>query len=74
MVGESINYNPFYDSILDLHVDDIIGLFGETRYTNTLSTKLVVRSLLHGGVDAGNVIVINADDSSSPYLYVDIRR
>src|SRR6476659_3337629 len=40
-------------------------------------TRLVVRSLLpreHGGVDAGNVIVIDADNSSSPYLYVDIAR
>ena len=28
----------------------------------------------HGGVDAENVIVIDADNSSSPYLYVDIGR
>ena len=65
------------DSILDLHVDDIIALFGQTRYTNALSTRLVVRSLLprkHGGVAAENVIVIDADNSSSPYLYVDIAR
>ena len=65
------------DSILELHVDDIIGLFGETRYSNALSTRLVVRSLLprnHGGVDAGNVMVIDADNSSSPYLYVEIGR
>ena len=49
----------------------------ETRYTNALATRLVVRSLLprnHGGVDAENVIVIDADNSSSPYLYVDIGR
>ena len=65
------------DSILELHLDDMIGIFGETRYTNALATRLVVRSLLprnHGGVDAGNVIVIDADNSSSPYLYVDIGR
>ena len=62
---------------LDLHLDDMIGIFGETRYTNTLATRLIVRSLLtrnHGGVDAGNVIVIDADNSSSPYLYANIAR
>ena len=55
----------------------MIGIFGDTRYTNVLTTRLVVRSLLprnHGGVDAENVIVIDADNSSSPYLYVDIAR
>jgi Rad51 len=65
------------DSILELHLDDIIGIFGQTRYSNSLVTKLVVRSLLprkHGGVDAKNVIVIDADNSSSPYLYVDFAR
>ena len=65
------------DSILELHLDDIIGLFGETRYSNALVTRLVVRSMLprnHGGVDAENVIVIDADNSSSPYLYVNIAR
>ena len=65
------------DSILELHLDDIIGLFGETRYSNALVTRLVVRSMLprnHGGVDARNVIVIDADNSSSPYLYVNIAR
>ena len=65
------------DSILDLHLDDMIGIFGETRYSNTLVTRLVVRSLLprnHGGVDAENVIVIDANNSSSPYLYVNIAR
>jgi hypothetical protein len=65
------------DWILDLHLDDIIGIFGETRYTNALMTRLVVRSLLprtHGGVGAQNVIVIDADNSSSPYLYVSIAR
>jgi hypothetical protein len=65
------------DTILELHLDDIIGIFGETRYSNTLVTRLVVRSLLprkHGGVDAKNVIVIDADNSSSPYLYVDFAR
>ena len=65
------------DSILDLHLDDMIGIFGETRYSNALVTRLVVRSLLpcnHGGVNAENVIVIDADNSSSPYLYVDLAR
>jgi hypothetical protein len=65
------------DSILELHLDDIIGIFGDTRYTNALSTSLIVRSLLprnHGGINAENVIVIDADNSSSPYLYVDIAR
>src|SRR6476620_3329145 len=65
------------DSKLQLHLDEVIGIFGDTRYTNTLATRLVVRSLLprnHGGVDGGNVIVIDADNSSSPYLYVDIAR
>jgi uncharacterized protein YueI len=65
------------DSKLQLHLDDMIGIFGETRYSNALVTRLVVRSLLphnHGGVDAENVIVIDADNSSSPYLYVNIAR
>ena len=65
------------DSKIQLHLDDMIGIFGETRYTNALATRLVVRSLLprnHGGVNAENVIVIDADNSSSPYLYVDIAR
>ncbi|MFI5423731.1 MAG: hypothetical protein ACHQXG_02970 [Nitrososphaerales archaeon] len=60
-----------------MHLDDIIGLFGETRHSNALVTRLVVRSLLprkHGGVDAEKVIVIDADNSSSPYLYVDFAR
>ena len=57
------------DTILDLHFGDMIGIFGETRYTNVLATRLVVRSMLprnHGGIDAGNIIVIDADNSSSP--------
>jgi hypothetical protein len=65
------------DSILELHLDDMIGIFGDTRYTNTLATRLVVRSLLprnHGGSNAEKIIVIDADNSSSPYLYVDIAR
>jgi hypothetical protein len=65
------------DATLDLHFGDMIGIFGETRYSNALVTRLVVRSLLprkHGGVDAEKVIVIDADNSSSPYLYVDIAR
>jgi hypothetical protein len=65
------------DSILELHLDDMIGIFGETRYSNALVTRLVVRSLLprnHGGINAEYVIVIDADNSSSPYLYVNIAR
>jgi uncharacterized protein YueI len=65
------------DTVLDLHLDDIIGIFGETRYSNALVTRLVVRSLLprnHGGIDAENIIVIDADNSSSPYLYVNFAR
>ena len=65
------------DSVLELHLDDIVGIFGEPRFSNALATRLVVRSLLphnHGGVDAGKVIVIDADNSVSPYLYVDIGR
>jgi Rad51 len=65
------------DSILELHLEDILGIFGETRYSNALTTRLVVRSLLprnHGGNSAENVIVIDADNSSSPYLYVSIAR
>jgi len=65
------------NSILDLHLDDMIGIFGETRYSNALGTRLVVRSLLprnHGGINAENVLVIDADNSVSPYLYVNIAR
>jgi len=65
------------DPILQLYLDDMIGIFGETIYSNALVTRLVVRSLLprnHGGIDAENVIVIDADNSSSPYLYVDFAR
>ena len=65
------------DEKLQLHLDGMIGIFGDTRYTNGLATRLVVRSLLphnYGGVNAENVIVIDADNSSSPYLYVDIGR
>lgn len=65
------------DTKLQLHLDDMIGVFGETRYTNALMTRLVVRSLLphnHGGLDAETVIVIDADNSSNPYLYVDFAR
>lgn len=60
-----------------MHLDEMIGIFGDTRYTSSLTTRMVVRSLLphnHGGVNAENVIVIDADNSSSPYLYVDIGR
>ncbi|MEP6577104.1 MAG: hypothetical protein ABJB85_11810 [Nitrososphaerota archaeon] len=65
------------DSKLQLHLDDMIGIFGDTRYTNALSTRIVVRSLLprnHGGVNAENVIVIDANNSSDPYLYVNVGR
>ena len=31
------------DSILQLHLDDIIGIIGETRFTNVLVTRLIVR-------------------------------
>ena len=65
------------DWILDLHLDDMIGIFGETRYSNALVTRLVVRSLLprnHGGINAENMIVIDADNTSSPYLYVNFAK
>ncbi len=65
------------DSILELHPDDIIGIVGNTRYTNALVTRLIVRSLLphrHGGFDAQKVMVIDADNSSNPYLCVNFAR
>ena len=65
------------ESILQLHLEDIIGIVGETRYTNALVTRLIVRSLLphrHGGMDAKKVMVIDADNSSNPYLCVDFGR
>jgi hypothetical protein len=65
------------DSILDLHLEDVIGIFGETRYTNTLVTRLIVRSLMphkHGGFDAEKVIVIDLDNSSNLHLSVDFAR
>ena len=65
------------DSKIQLHLDDILGIFGDTRFTNALATRLVVRSMLphnYGGVDAEKVIVIDADNSSSPYMYVDFAR
>jgi hypothetical protein len=57
------------DSILQLLLDDIIGIVGETRFTNSLVTRLIVRSLLphrHGRFDAKKVMVIDADNSSNP--------
>jgi hypothetical protein len=63
------------DSILQLHLDDIICIVGDTRYTNPLITRLIVRSLLPdilGGLDAQKVIVLDADNSSNPYLYVSL--
>ncbi len=65
------------DSILELHLDYIIGIVGETRYTNALVTRLIVRSLMphrHGGFDAQKVIVIDLDNSSNPYLCVNFAR
>ena len=43
------------DSILELHLEDMTGIFGESRYTNALVTKLIVRSLMphkQGAFDA----------------------
>ncbi len=65
------------DSILELHLDYIIGIVGETRYTNALVTRLIVRSLMphrHGGFDAEKVMVIDLDNSSNPYLCVNFAR
>ena len=65
------------DSILHLHLEDMIGFFGETRYTNPLVTRLIVRSLMphkHGRFDAEKVIVINLDNSSNLHLSVDFAR
>ena len=65
------------DSIIDLHLEDMIGIFGETRYTNALVTRLIVRSLMphkHGGFDAEKVIVIDLDNSSNLHLSVDFAR
>ena len=65
------------DSILDLHVEDMIGIFGETRYTNALVTRLIVRSLMphiHGGFDTEKVIVIDLDNSFNLHLSVDFAR
>jgi len=65
------------DSIIDLHLEDMIGIFGETRYTNALVTRLIIRSLMphkHGGFDAEKVIVIDLDNSSNLHLSVDFAR
>ena len=65
------------DSILDLHLEDMIGIFGETRYTNALVIRLIVRFLTphkHGGFDAEKVIVIDLDNSSNLHLSVDFAR
>jgi hypothetical protein len=43
------------DEKLQTHLDEMIGVFGETRYTNGLATRLIVGSLLpraHGGINA----------------------
>jgi hypothetical protein len=63
------------DTLLNLHLDNILGIFGDTRFSSALTTRLVVRSLLprnHGGVDTENVMVIVY--SVSPYLYASIAR
>jgi len=55
----------------------MIGIFGGTRYTNALVTRLIVRSLMpykQGGFDAGKVIVIALDNSSNLHLSVDFAR
>ena len=65
------------DLVLELYLDDTVGIFGEPRFSSALTTRLVVRSLLsrnHGGIDTENVIVIDADNSVSPYDYVSIAR
>ncbi|MGA9940988.1 MAG: hypothetical protein WBP88_03215 [Nitrososphaeraceae archaeon] len=65
------------DSILHLHLEDMIGIFGETRYTNPLVTRLIVRSLMphnHGGFVTEMVIVIDLDNSSNLHLSVDFAR
>lgn len=65
------------DSILDLRLGDMIGIFGETRYTNALVTRLIVRSLMQhkdGGFDGEKVIVIDLDNSSNLHLSVDFAR
>lgn len=65
------------DSILDLRLEDMIGIFGETRYTNALVTRLIVRSLMphkDGGFDGEKVIVIDLDNSSNLHLSVDFAR
>jgi hypothetical protein len=46
------------DSKLQMHLEDVLGIFGGTRYTNILATRLVVRSLLprnHGGSNAEKI-------------------
>lgn len=55
----------------------MIGIFGETRYTNALVTRLIVRSLMphkDGGFDGEKVIVIDLDNSSNLHLSVDFAR
>ncbi len=65
------------DSILQLHLDDIIGIVGDTKYTNALVTRLIVRSLVphqNGGLDAEKVMVVDVDNSSNPHLYLNFAR
>ena len=52
------------DRILDLHFGAMFRIFGETRYSNALVTRLglgLPRN--HGGINAENVIVIDAEPS-----------
>lgn len=63
--------------MLQLHLEDMIGIFGDTRYTNALVTRLIVRSLMphrHGGFDAEKVMVVDLDNSSNPHLSVNFAR
>jgi hypothetical protein len=50
--------------------------FGETRYTNALVTRLIVRSLMphkDGGFD-GEKVIVDHDNSSNLHLSVDFAR
>lgn len=65
------------DSILQLHLDDMIAIFGDIKYTNALVTRLIVRSLIpheRGGLNAEKVIVIDLDISSNPHLSLNFAR
>jgi hypothetical protein len=34
------------DSKLQMHLEDVLGIFGQTRYTRALATRLVVRNII----------------------------